>query len=80
MICCDDSSEVNVAKRVLSEASGLTANYILHDQPVAVHTMLETGYMRQVPKAGASRCLQLDMLRCTPHRCSPDKRRCVPQG
>lgn len=41
---CDDSSEVDVAEKVLSEANSAKANYIVHDQPEGVHTVIETGY------------------------------------
>jgi hypothetical protein len=41
---CDDSSEVDIAEKVLSEANSSTANYIVHDQPVGVHTVIETSY------------------------------------
>lgn len=41
---CDNSSEVDVAEKVLSEKNSAVANYIVHDQPVGVHTVLETGY------------------------------------
>jgi len=41
---CDNSSEVDVAEKVLSEANSSKANYIVHDQPVGVHTVIETGY------------------------------------
>lgn len=41
---CDDSSEVDVAEKILSEANNSTANYIVHDQPEGVHTVIETRY------------------------------------
>ena len=41
---CDDSSEVDVAEKVLSQANSSKANYIVHDQPEGVHTVLETAY------------------------------------
>ena len=41
---CDDSSEVDIAEKILSEANNSTANYIVHDQPVGVHTVIEKRY------------------------------------
>jgi len=41
---CDNSSEVDVAEKVLSVANSAKANYIVHDQPEGVHTVLETSY------------------------------------
>lgn len=41
---CDDSSEVDVAEKVLSKANSSTANYIVHDQPMGVHTVIENRY------------------------------------
>jgi hypothetical protein len=41
---CDNSSEVDVAEKVLSGANSSKANYIVHDQPVGVHTVIESGY------------------------------------
>ena len=41
---CDNSSEVDVAEKVLSAANSAKANYIVHDQPEGVHTVLETSY------------------------------------
>jgi hypothetical protein len=41
---CDNSSEVDVAEKVLSEANSSKASYIVHDQPEGVHTVLETAY------------------------------------
>jgi hypothetical protein len=41
---CDNSSEVDVAEKVLSAANSAKANYIVHDQPVGVHTVLEKSY------------------------------------
>ena len=41
---CDDSSEVDVAEKVLSVANSARANYVVHDQPVGVHTVIEAAY------------------------------------
>jgi hypothetical protein len=41
---CDNSSEVDVAEKVLSAENSSTANYIVHDQPEGVHTVLEAAY------------------------------------
>ena len=41
---CDDSSEVDVAEKVLSAANSSRASYIVHDQPVGVHTVIEASY------------------------------------
>ncbi len=41
---CDNSSEVDVAEKILSEANSSKASYIVHDQPVGVHTVIEASY------------------------------------
>jgi hypothetical protein len=41
---CDDSSEVDVAEKVLSVSNSSTANYVVHDQPMGLQTVIETGY------------------------------------
>lgn len=41
---CDDSSEVDIAEKVLSVGNSATANYVVHDQPVGVHTVIQTSY------------------------------------
>jgi len=41
---CDNSSEVDVAEKVLSAGNSSQANYIVHDQPEGVHTVLEAAY------------------------------------
>jgi len=41
---CDDSSEVDVAEKVLSAGNSATANYVVHDQPIGLQTVIETGY------------------------------------
>jgi len=41
---CDNSSEVDVAEKILSEGNSSKANYIVHDQPVGVHTVIEAAY------------------------------------
>jgi hypothetical protein len=41
---CDDSSEVDVAEKILSTANSSEASYIVHDQPMGVHTVIEARY------------------------------------
>ncbi|MFC5865617.1 family 16 glycosylhydrolase [Acidicapsa dinghuensis] len=41
---CDDSAEVDVAEKVLSKANSAKANYVVHDQPVGVQTVIEKSY------------------------------------
>lgn len=41
---CDDSSEVDIAEKVLSVANSATVNYVVHDQPVGVHTVIQRAY------------------------------------
>ena len=41
---CDDSSEVDVAEKVLSEENSSKANYVIHDQSVGAQTVIDTGY------------------------------------
>jgi hypothetical protein len=41
---CDDSSEVDIAEKVLSKANSAKANYVVHDQPVGVQTVIEKSY------------------------------------
>jgi hypothetical protein len=47
---CDNSSEVDVAEKVLSKANSSKANYAVHDQPEGVHSVIETSYA--APGAG----------------------------
>jgi hypothetical protein len=41
---CDDSSEVDVAEKILSVGNRSKSNYIVHDEPMGLHTVLETSY------------------------------------
>jgi hypothetical protein len=41
---CDDSSEVDIAEKVLGTGNGSTTSYIVHDQPIGPHTVIETSY------------------------------------
>ena len=41
---CDDSSEVDVAEKILSAGNSSTAIYIVHDQPKGLQTVIETRY------------------------------------
>jgi hypothetical protein len=41
---CDDSSEVDVAEKILSARDSSKANYVVHDQPKGVHTVIQTAY------------------------------------
>jgi len=41
---CDDSSEVDVAEKVLGVGNSSKASYIVHDQPMGVHTVIEASY------------------------------------
>jgi hypothetical protein len=41
---CDDSSEVDVAEKILNVDSNSKASYIVHDQPIGVHTVIEARY------------------------------------
>lgn len=41
---CDNSSEVDIAEKVLSVGNSSRANYIVHDQPQGPHTVIEAAY------------------------------------
>jgi hypothetical protein len=41
---CDNSSEVDIAEKVLSVGNSSKASYIVHDQPMGVHTVIEARY------------------------------------
>ena len=41
---CDNSSEVDVAEKVLSVGNASQASYVVHDQPEGVHTVIQVGY------------------------------------
>ena len=41
---CDDSSEVDVAEKVLSTGNSSTANYVVHDEPKGLQTVIDTSY------------------------------------
>ncbi|MGH9586460.1 MAG: hypothetical protein ACRD3F_05875 [Acidobacteriaceae bacterium] len=41
---CSDSSEVDVAEKVLSVADSSKAHYVVHDQPQGLHTVIQTTY------------------------------------
>jgi len=41
---CDDSSEVDIAEKVLGVGNSSKASYIVHDQPMGVHTVIEASY------------------------------------
>jgi Glycosyl hydrolases family 16 len=41
---CDNSSEVDIAEKVLSKENSSKANYVVHDQPIGVHTVIEKSY------------------------------------
>lgn len=41
---CDDSSEVDIAEKILSVGNSSKANYIVHDQPQGPHTVIEASY------------------------------------
>jgi hypothetical protein len=41
---CDDSSEVDVAEKVLSVDDRSMAHYVVHDQPTGLHTVIQTTY------------------------------------
>ena len=41
---CDDSSEVDVAEKVLSVSNSSNATYVVHDQPMGLQTVIETSY------------------------------------
>lgn len=41
---CDDSSEVDVAEKLLSVAGSSKAHYVVHDQPMGLHTVIQATY------------------------------------
>jgi len=41
---CKDSSEVDVAEKILSVKRGSKADYIVHDQPEGLHTVIQATY------------------------------------
>ena len=41
---CDNSSEVDIAEKILSVENSSKASYIVHDQPTGVHTVIEARY------------------------------------
>jgi len=41
---CDNSSEVDIAEKILSVGNSSKASYIVHDQPIGVHTVIEARY------------------------------------
>lgn len=41
---CDDSSEVDVAEKVLSIAGSSKAHFVVHDQPTGLHTVIQATY------------------------------------
>lgn len=41
---CDNSSEVDIAEKILSVGNSSKANYIVHDQPQGPHTVIEAAY------------------------------------
>lgn len=41
---CDDSSEVDVAEKILSVADSSKATFVVHDQPTGLHTVIQTTY------------------------------------
>jgi hypothetical protein len=41
---CDNSSEVDIAEKILSVGNSSKANYIVHDQPQGPHTVIEASY------------------------------------
>jgi hypothetical protein len=41
---CDNSSEVDIAEKILSVGNSSKASYIVHDQPMGVHTVIEARY------------------------------------
>ncbi len=41
---CDDSSEVDVAEKVLSVGNSAKATYVVHDEPMGLHTVIQTSY------------------------------------
>jgi len=41
---CDNSSEVDIAEKILSVDNSAKASYIVHDQPMGVHTVIEELY------------------------------------
>ncbi len=41
---CDNSSEVDVAEKILSVGNSSKASYIVHDQPMGLHTVIEARY------------------------------------
>jgi hypothetical protein len=41
---CDDSAEVDVAEKVLSVGNSSSANYVVHDQPLGLNTVIQTDY------------------------------------
>ncbi len=41
---CDDSSEVDVAEKVLSVENSAKATYVVHDEPKGLHTVVQASY------------------------------------
>lgn len=41
---CGDSSEVDVAEKILSVRNSSKAFYVVHDQPMGLHTVIQVGY------------------------------------
>ena len=41
---CDDSSEVDVAEKILSVADSSKATFVVHDQPTGLHTVIQATY------------------------------------
>jgi hypothetical protein len=41
---CDDSSEVDIAEKVLGTGNGSRTSYIVHDQPIGPHTVIDRVY------------------------------------
>lgn len=41
---CSDSSEVDVAEKILSVSGSSKAHYVVHDQPKGLHTVIQTTY------------------------------------
>lgn len=41
---CDNSSEVDIAEKILSASNSSKTNYIVHDQPQGPHTVIEASY------------------------------------
>jgi hypothetical protein len=41
---CDDSSEVDIAEKILSVGNSSKANYVVHDEPQGLHTVIQVSY------------------------------------